>query len=338
MKTKIGMFAGAAGVMLLATHAMAVLDPNSPPVGNLELKLTDAGNFYNNDTLAPLPRAPLTGPGAGLGIPAVGDEDFTAYQLTSFSVDSGPNTLTTPFRYTGVLSFLDVSSVNGPLPFGGNTIVNVGLDDSDRAHTTAGGGAGRFFLFASSDPNAADFSVGPGAVDFSTGIADNLVTSNGSDFFTVDHLDGFTRDGLGNDYTLILTGSVLADGDGDIDQDLSTSGVAATDPRYTFSSGGIGTHNLVADGGLWFDKGIVGASGFTFQINLVTFSGVGDAGHPVGTTPPGVRDDIYQGGWQAQSQDPVHVTLNPIPEPVTAGLGAMSLMGLAGYMTRRRNA
>ncbi len=56
---------------------------------------------------------------------------------------------------------------------------------------------------------------------------------------------------------------------------------------------------------------------------------------------PGQGNPNEHQGWQLDSTDPVGfgtIPVNGVPEPITAGFGAMSLLGLAGYTTRRRKA
>jgi hypothetical protein len=328
-----------AGMLLSAVEAKAVFNP---PQGNLHFKLTDASNVYrdldDDGTLDPVPRGNLQNQA---GVPLVGDEDFTAFRLTSFNVGNDNTLISFPQQgqnLVGVVTFLEIGNTDGPEPFGGNTVFNAGIVGSDRPYQAGPAGTiGRFFLFSTDDPNAGDFDFAgantPDQVDFSTGLNDNLV-SDGVNSFTVDHLNGFTR-GAGA-YTLVLTGGMLPDGDGDIDNDFSTSGVTPANPEQVLA-GGIAPHDILIDGGTWFQQGIVQNNLATFQINQVAYS---DAGTPFNGRG---FEQVYDGGWQISSEDPINITIieerrDVIPEPVTAGLGSLAMGALALYGTRRRRA
>jgi len=297
-----------AGMLLTAVEANAVF---TPPNGDIKFKLTDASNVYRDtgNGLTAVPRGNLDNLA---GVPQVGDEDFTAFRLTSFSVNGGDDSSNFGGEtLVGVVTFLEIGNTSGPTVFGGNTLFNAGIVGSDRPYQQGPAGTvGRFFLFSTTDAAAGDFDFA-GAdtvnqVDFSTGLADNLV-SDGVNSFTVDHLDGFTRGGAA--YSLVLTGGITPDGDGDID----------------------------IDGGIWFHSGIL-LSDASFQINQVAYSDL-PAGHDHDRGDP----SVYDGGWQISSEDPILITIGEpdrgvIPEPVTAGLGSLAMGALALYGTRRRRA
>jgi len=327
-----------AGMLLTAVEAKAVFNP---PQGNLKFKLTDASNVYRqldgDPELDAVPRGNLQN---NAGVPQIGDEDFTAFRITSFTIGDSEDDQNLPpgEKLVGVVTFLQIGNTDGPEPFGGNTIFNAGIIGSDRPYQPGPDGTvGRFFLFSTTDAAGGDFDFA-GAdtvnqVDFSTGLADNLVT-DGVESYTIDHLDGFTR-GAGA-YTLVLTGGIEPDADGDIDNDFTTSGTEGHPEQAFFGS--IATHDIEIDGGTWFRQGIIQNNIANFQINQVAYSDLPSGhGHDRGDI------GVFNGGWQISSEDPIQITVIPpdrgvIPEPVTAGLGGLAMGALALYGTRRRRA
>jgi hypothetical protein len=327
-----------AGALLTAVEAKAVF---VPPTGDVKFKLTDASNVYRqldgDPELDAVPRGNLQNLA---GVPQIGDEDFTAFRLTSFNVNGGQDSSNFGGEtLVGVVTFLEIENTTGPLPFGGNTIFNAGIGSTDRAYNAGpAGSVGRFFLFSTTDAAAGDFDFA-GAdtvnqVDFSTGLADNLITDSNGDQYTIDHLTGFTRDAGGTQYELVLTGGIVPDNDGDIDNELTTSGTEGHPEEAFFGS--IATHDILIDGGLWFHTGLIADNIANFQINQVVYSDLPSGhGHDRGD------ESVFNGGWQISSEDPIQITVieeNVIPEPVTAGLGTLAMGSLAAYATRRRRA
>ena len=319
---KIGFLVGAAGISMLASQAMAVF---VPPVGDIKFKLTDAANVYDPETLTARPRTPLGGPGI-----QEGDVDFTAFRLTSFTVGDSDEDQSIPGTLTGIVTFLEIDQLDSPVP--GVVRAYIG-DDESRPHTLAGEfdavdgrfedpltGAptiGRFYLYDNPVAGAGDFSIlggRPGDVVF--GASDTLTN--------------FTSG------TLLATGSIVADtGDvpGQVEGTILDLLVASALPGVA-ATGSIGAHELLLDGGLWFDLGILDQNRASFQIIQVGYNGVGDP-----TVYPGHGDpNVFAGGWQLASEDPLQFRVsNPgIPEPITAGSMGLAVLALGGFATRRR--
>jgi hypothetical protein len=317
----------------LSSSAMAAY---VPPVGQTVLKLSDATGFARptgeNGSLEFVPRGTT---------PAVGDQDFTAFRITSINENNtgevtdeslaGGNSL------VGVVTFLEYESTF--VPFNPQDIGAGGtaqLGDSSRTHTLAtdAGGRptlGRFFLF----------EVSPGGNDvFDTvgGRPEDVQFDQFAYGHNIDLLPNFTGTG---DATLLATGS-LVDNDGTPDGLITQTFTPHPDPLVEFFSHLSGA--VAIDAGLWKDAGVDEAN---FELNLYTIA-EGQA-FPDDRAVP-VREDVFNGGWLASSEDPITVIRDAgdtdttgedtgvIPEPVTAGLSFLAIGALGGYLTNRRHA
>lgn len=328
MRTKSFML-GALGAVLVCSQAMAVF---IPPSGDIKFKLTDGSNVYSSitgDTGSPDARQQIT---------VAGEQDFTEFRFSSYTIGSDPTPHLLPGTVTGIVSFLQVKA-NASLGLGINVLQ---LEDSTRPHQLAGGGIdpvtgnptiGRFFLFdTSGNAGAGNFGTAggqPADVDFSTGLGDQRVSSNGVNFFDIDGQTNFTNFTDGGDLTtntLLATGSIVALADGTISDVTDFN----SPPAGVFFTGSIGTRDLVIDGGLWYDMGLTQRG--TFQINQIGYL----AG--LSSFPNQGDQNVFDGGWQVSSEDPVHVQVTTgVPEPATAGLGLL-VLGALGFYARRRRA
>ena len=329
-----------AAVTFLASTARAALF--IPPVGDIKLKLTGGSGVFadlsgvgtpsdidNDVALSQRPRSPLGGTGAA----AIGDVDMTFGRITSFNVDGGPDTqIPQPTKLTFAATYLTINATQF-VPLINTVVLGLG-DDPDRPHQTAGvdpvtglATIGRFFLFQDDKANTGVFNVPGGRpqdIDFSGGASD---ANNVVDGFTVDLLENFTS-GI-----LLATGSFIPD-----------SGVdtAPADEIFNFLSptpfGGIafsgfvkGTELLI-DGGKWFDRNLLDRAGL--QADLIGYDGTINDFDDFGGALKGDRG-VFEAGWQIVVEDPIQFE-NPIPEPLTAGLGFLATAALAGYVSRRR--
>jgi hypothetical protein len=121
----------------------------------------------------------------------------------------------------------------------------------------------------------------------------------------------------------VLTGGIVPDDDGDVDDFLTTSGTDGH-PEQAFA-GTIAAHDIALDGGLWFNLGLIDGHA-SFQINQVVYSDL-PAGHPHDRGEAAV----YAGGWQISSEDPIQI--NVVPEP---GSAAGLVLGAGLLISRRR--
>lgn len=361
----LGLFMGAAGSALLASTATAApfVFPNATDVN---IKLRDAGQLYTvevdgDDTIVtPSPRADAfalydSEPGPGFQPAEIlalkgaieGNRDYTAFRLTTYSLNGDANDTTfAPRTLTGVVTFLKVGTLDatpGTL-LGG--IVSLDLvDDSSATRGNSGAAAGqvgRFFLFDNTDnPNAGSFNTAgglPGDVQwFDTTGAGATVSSNGVDFFDIDLLDNFTIGTAGNATTttnLLLTGNIQQDVNGQFLDILTNSGLTGVS-----FSGLIQDTVLEVDGGYWFDIGSV-TNPASFKINQTGYTEAWNGQSGDDSNFPGFGDEnVFEGGWQISSEDPIQFTTNAggeVPEPATAGLSILGLGALAGFVTRRR--
>jgi hypothetical protein len=304
MSITVGGAVTALGLAMVAAPAHATFVPES---GLVRFRVSEATNYYReiNPTpgLDPVGRAPF-GPGAGL--PLVGDQRLSAFKIDAYGVDGPIDVLLPPGQsLVGVVTFLDVDSV-ATISFGGSTLGNVGFNASQARPFANGpaGTVGRIFFFLTDDPAAGDFDFAGtttnAQVDFATGASDNLV-SDGVASYAVDHLTGFTRGG-GN-YTLVLTGGLVPDSDGDVDDELTTSGTTGH-PEQAYSAS-IATHSLVADGGAWFRQGRIDNSVFNFQASETGYSGadVNHNGNAFDDFNLRGIESAYKGGWQIASDN-----------------------------------
>ena len=366
-KFVLGALAAAGIGGFMSTDASAVFNPGP---GIVKFKLTDGANLYSSgDTPDPRSDAfpatfdfgggpvPLTdtlfgvteGAGlyeAALNTALVGARDFTAFEITSFRVGDNGNFQMLPVNLTGIATFLEVEAVTTQVGLISGRQITLALgDDESRPHQLAGvfdpgdgryedpltgnPTVGRIFLFENDDPNAGDFAqtnstandgIGgtPSDVLFSSGLG--TVDCGG---FECDALDNFTGG------TLVATGSFVG-------IDHSTLGGIIVDMLSNSDDAGVSWTGLipdtdiVIDGGVWFDMGVLDRA--TFQVNQFGFD-------DSGTNPIEGDDNVFAGGWQISSEDPItYEARNPIPEPVTSGLTLLALGGLSGYLRRRRMA
>ena len=332
-----------AAVTFLATTARAALF--LPPVGDIKLKITAGSGVFANQgdgatdsdgdvLISQRPRSPLGGSGQA----TIGDVDFTAGRITSFNVNGGPDqTVPDPDTLTFVATYLTIKRVES---LGLNAFA-LGLeDDPVRAHETAGTDPltgldtiGRFFLYQDDKATTGVFTGGGGGpmdVDFSTasgvaaGDANNVASG-----FTADLLANFTSG------TLLATGSfipnsALDDDPGPADEIFNILNPTPF-PGIAFSGFIVGT-NLLIDGGAWFDLGLLDRAGL--QADLIGYDGTISDFDQLGSSLKGDRG-VFDAGWQISVEDPIQFE-NPIPEPVTAGLGFLATAALAGYASRRR--
>lgn len=324
MKLRETLLLGLALVVTAQSVASAVF---IPPPGRIELKLTDGTGFFLDDG-TPLPRGVL---------PATGFEDFTAFRITSYQVNNGDEKLpATPL--TGIVTFLEYESdivVIDPNP--DTFLARAVLVDSNRPHTVANGGVdpqdptkttiGRFFLFENPNPDAGEFSddsfnplAPPSAVSFGSGLFDGFVG---------DELVNFTEG------TLVATGSLIANENGQIIQTFEANPNDDASSIASTLRGG-----LVLDGGLWYDEGVVDRANFAFNLFAIDPGLEAVTPDQFDNFDTTVDKDAFFGGWLASSEDPVSFTAEStvIPEPVTAGLGILSLSAIAVQVTRRRRA
>ena len=89
-------------------------------------------------------------------------------------------------------------------------------------------------------------------------------------------------------------------------------------------------------GGLWFNQGILANSRASFQINQIGYDGTVTDFDDF-TSPQGDRN-VFEGGWQLSSEDPLQfrVVQPGVPEPITAGLSFLAIGALGSYVTARR--
>ena len=343
----VGAMAVAVVMSLTATSALAVW---VPPEGIVKFKLTDAANLYSSgDTpdgrseLFPMPMSDAEFLGtyeAGLNAALAGTRDFTAFEVTTFRVDTDPfGSLPAGTNLTGVATFLEIELIDNTIDLAGRHVTLALGDDEGRPHQLPNGGIdpvsgnaliGRIFLFDNNDADAGDFAqtnstandgIGgtPSDVLFSSGLG--TVDCGG---FECDALDNFTGG------TLVATGSfvsaaMLGDGTPVIANVLTKS----SDAGVSFT-GIVFDTDLVIDGGLWFDQGVMDRA--TFQVSQFGFDGSG-------TDPIEGDQNVWDGGWQIASEDPITFeSRSPIPEPITGGLSLLALGGLTGYLRRRRMA
>ncbi|MCC5829593.1 MAG: hypothetical protein JJU36_09120 [Phycisphaeraceae bacterium] len=310
----------------LITAAPQQADAISLTFGDVEIGFYGGGNLYDLGLNA-LPRSPL----GGAGSPPIGGADYTALRANDLTVNGSPLPGVIPAvntEITGIVTFLEVKQFVTPLP----DLARVLLDDAARNPDPTPGGIGRFFLFDSTPDIggiAADFTnTGPGDVDWYDPIMNPNTVTDGVNSWGIDHLTGFSRDAANNQYDLLLTGYIVPLFHAGVGDDgLLLNLFESPSPGIAFT-GQTDIYAVVVDGGKWFLDGEVTQAQFDFG-----FTGFD------GTTPPGFspqRQDVFDGGWQLDLDDPLTFFYNPIPEPVSVGLAGLGLLAAAGAATRRR--